>query len=109
MPQYRYQARQASGQVQAGVLAADSAAAAAALLRSQGAHVLQLVPVGAGGAQLGSKLKALNVSSGPSQRDILDFIVGYGDTTVFLHDKLYGVRDGRVEVVWDIQGRGKLR
>ena len=35
--------------------------------------------------------------------DVFDFIVGYGDTTVFLHDNLYGVRDGVVEVVWPIQ------
>ena len=41
--------------------------------------------------------------------DLFDFIVGYGDATVFLHDTLYGVRSGTVEVVWDIQGRGKLR
>ncbi len=41
--------------------------------------------------------------------DVFDFIVGYGDSTVFLHDRLYGIRDGIVEVVWDIQGRGKLR
>jgi D-serine deaminase-like pyridoxal phosphate-dependent protein len=41
--------------------------------------------------------------------DALDFILGYGDATLFLHDQLYGIRDGRVEVVWAIQGRGKLR
>ena len=40
--------------------------------------------------------------------DKLNFIVGYGDNTVYLHDQLYGVRKGRVELVWDIQGRGKL-
>ncbi len=45
MPQYRYQARQASGQIQAGVLTADNATAAAAMLRGQGQHVLQLAPV----------------------------------------------------------------
>jgi D-serine deaminase-like pyridoxal phosphate-dependent protein len=38
----------------------------------------------------------------------LDLIVGYGDATVFLHDHLYGVRNGVVEIVWDITGRGKL-
>jgi len=38
-----------------------------------------------------------------------DFIVGYGDSTVFLHDILYGVRDGIVEAAWPILGRGKLR
>ena len=41
--------------------------------------------------------------------DGLDFIVGYGDATVFLHDRLYGVRRGTVEAVWDVAGRGKLR
>lgn len=39
----------------------------------------------------------------------VDFIVGYGDQTVFLYDQLYGVRDGVVETVWTIQGRGKVR
>jgi D-serine deaminase-like pyridoxal phosphate-dependent protein len=41
--------------------------------------------------------------------DKLEFICGYSDTTVFLHDDLYGIRDGKVEVVWPILGRGKLR
>jgi D-serine deaminase-like pyridoxal phosphate-dependent protein len=26
-----------------------------------------------------------------------------------LHDELYGVRDGRVDVVWLVAGRGKVR
>lgn len=41
--------------------------------------------------------------------DKLEFVVGYSDTTVCLHDELYGVRDGKVEVVWPILGRGRLR
>jgi len=41
--------------------------------------------------------------------DAFDFVVSYGDSTVFLHDRLYGVRGGRVETVWEIEGRGKLR
>ena len=41
--------------------------------------------------------------------DVFDFLVGYGDATVFLHDQLYGIRDDVVEVVWPILGRGKLR
>lgn len=40
--------------------------------------------------------------------DFVDFIVGYGDNTVFLHDEIVGVRNGRVEAVWAVQGRGKL-
>ena len=34
--------------------------------------------------------------------DIFDFMVGYTDSTLFLYDQLYGIRDGFVEVVWDI-------
>lgn len=41
--------------------------------------------------------------------DAFDFVVGYGDTTVFLYDQLYGIRDGIVEIVWRICGRGKVR
>ncbi len=40
--------------------------------------------------------------------DRVNLIVGYGDWTVCLHDQLVGVRKGKVEVVWDIYGRGKL-
>ncbi|MHC4106535.1 MAG: type II secretion system F family protein [Planctomycetota bacterium] len=73
MPHYRYQARHHSGQVRAGVLSADNVSTAAAILRSQGHHVMQLVPVSTRG-QLAGKLQAgLNYSSGPSQKDILDF------------------------------------
>lgn len=74
MPQYRYQARHSSGQIQAGILAAENAGAAANILRGQGHHVLHLVPVQAAGANLNKTLsKALSYSSGPSQKDILDF------------------------------------
>jgi D-serine deaminase-like pyridoxal phosphate-dependent protein len=41
--------------------------------------------------------------------DTYDFVVGYGDSTVFLHDLLYGVRGGKVEVVWPVEARGRLR
>jgi D-serine deaminase-like pyridoxal phosphate-dependent protein len=41
--------------------------------------------------------------------DLLDFVVGYGDGTVYLHDGLVGVRNGLVECVWPILGRGKLQ
>lgn len=36
--------------------------------------------------------------------DMLDFVVGYGDITVFLYDELYGIRRGEVEIVWPIWG-----
>jgi D-serine deaminase-like pyridoxal phosphate-dependent protein len=34
--------------------------------------------------------------------DKLEWIVGYADTTVILHDEMIGIRDGIVETVWQI-------
>lgn len=74
MPQYRFQARHSStGQVQVGILTAENAAAAAAMLRQQGHHVMQLAPVQNSSEKLSKTLAALNYSSGPTQNDILDF------------------------------------
>jgi D-serine deaminase-like pyridoxal phosphate-dependent protein len=39
--------------------------------------------------------------------DKIQFVSGYSDMTVFLHDQIYGTRNDRVEVVWDILARGK--
>lgn len=41
--------------------------------------------------------------------DKIELIVGYSDTTNVLHDRFYGIRDGEVEVVWELLGRGKLQ
>jgi len=41
--------------------------------------------------------------------DKIELVAGYSDMTVFLYDQMHGVRDDRVEVVWDILGRGKLQ
>lgn len=74
-------------------------------------------------APLGLAQKVLNVSSSAEHGsvalespndtlevgDLLDFLVGYGDGTVYLHDVMVGVRDGIVECVWPILGRGKLQ
>ena len=74
MPQYRYQARGSSGQLQAGTLAADSVAGAAASLRAQGLHVLSLTMAATDESDGGflEILKRLN-SRKPSQRNVLDF------------------------------------
>jgi D-serine deaminase-like pyridoxal phosphate-dependent protein len=45
----------------------------------------------------------------PKVGDKIEFIVGYTDTTVHLHEELYATRDGQVEAVWPVVGRGKLR
>ncbi len=45
----------------------------------------------------------------PGVGDQVEFVAGYSDSTVFLHDYLYGVRHGRLESVWPILGRGKVQ
>ena len=56
-----------------------------------------------GAVELASANETLQVG------DLLDFVVGYGDNTVFLHDVMVGVRNGIVEAIWPILGRGKLQ
>ena len=41
--------------------------------------------------------------------DKLELIPSHGCTTINLHDKFYGIRAGRLESIWDIAGRGKVR
>ena len=42
----------------------------------------------------------------PAVGDRVEFIAGYSDSTVFLHDYLYATRRGKVETIWPILGRG---
>ena len=48
-------------------------------------------------------------NSSPRVGDKIEFTVGYTDTTTMLHDELFAIRDGRLEAVWPILGRGKFR
>jgi D-serine deaminase-like pyridoxal phosphate-dependent protein len=45
----------------------------------------------------------------PHVGDRLEWVVGYSDTTVHLHEEIYATRNGRIEAVWPILGRGKIR
>ena len=45
----------------------------------------------------------------PRVGDRIEFVVGYSDTTVVLHDELYGIRNGIVETAWSLLGRGRLQ
>ena len=62
MPAYRYQVKTTSGQVQAGVVTADSLPTAAAILRNQGQHIVMLSPVAAAFDKAGfvAKFQELN-------------------------------------------------
>ena len=73
MPDYRYQIRGSDGQTASGVVAANDLMSAAQSLRAQGHQVLQLTPVATQAKSLGDRFKAINYSSGPSARDVLNF------------------------------------
>ena len=72
MAEYRYQMRNSAGEITNGMVAAASAMEAAASLRAQGGQVLQLAPA-VGNKGLSGRFAFLNYSSGPSQRDVLNF------------------------------------
>ncbi len=74
MPTYRYQMKTSGGQTSVGILSAESALAAAQQLRSQGNTVLQLTPINSNSSKtFAQRLQAMNYSSGPSPRDVLNF------------------------------------
>ncbi len=74
MPMYRYKARTSDGQIKGGTLSAENAMVAATMLRKQGQKVMGIVPIqGSEKKSASGLLKALNYSSGPSQKDVLDF------------------------------------
>jgi len=45
----------------------------------------------------------------PAVGDRVEFVVGYHDTTVHLHEEIVGIRKGRVEAVWRVAARGKIK
>ena len=55
------------------------------------------------------KIELENPTEAPHVAQVLRFVPGCVDTTVVLHDELYGVRDGIVEAIWPLLGRGRLQ
>src|SRR5438093_639259 len=71
MPTYRYETKNASGQVTAGVINAANLAAASAQIRGRGEYILALAP-----AEDPTKKKqvfSLNISFGPGAKDVQNF------------------------------------
>jgi D-serine deaminase-like pyridoxal phosphate-dependent protein len=56
-----------------------------------------------------TKVELEGASPIPRVGDKIEFVVGYSDTTVHLHEEIIGVRSGRVEAVWRVAGRGKMK
>lgn len=74
MPSYKYSARNSSGVVSSGVVAAENVTSAATVLRNQGLHVMSLSGAGlmANSSGLMSKLSEMNAGS-IGQKHVLDF------------------------------------
>jgi type IV pilus assembly protein PilC len=71
MPTYRYEAKDASGKVTAGVLSAANLAAAAQQLRARGEYILALAP--ADEANKKKQLLNMQIAFGPGLRDVQNF------------------------------------
>jgi D-serine deaminase-like pyridoxal phosphate-dependent protein len=56
-----------------------------------------------------TKIELEQPSATPRIGDKIELIVGYSDTTVHLHEEIVCVRGERIESVWRIEGRGKLK
>ena len=56
-----------------------------------------------------AKIELEQPNANPKIGDKIELIVGYSDTTVHLHEEIVGVRGGRVESVWRVAGRGKIK
>src|SRR6185437_11976627 len=41
--------------------------------------------------------------------DKVPFVVGYGDTTVHLHEEIAAIRNGVIEAIWSVAARGRIR
>lgn len=56
-----------------------------------------------------SRIELSDASVGLRPGDKVEIIPSHCCTTINLHDSMYGIRKGRLEVVWPIAGRGKFR
>ena len=69
MPNYHFESRNASGQVSAGVIAAQSLAAASQMIRSRGEYILALAPT----EERKTARKQFSLTFGPGMKDVQSF------------------------------------
>ena len=56
-----------------------------------------------------TKIELEQPNAAPNLGDKIELIVGYSDTTVHLHEEIVGVRGCRIESIWRVAARGKLK
>jgi len=73
MPSYKYELRDGTGQVMAGVLEAPSLLEATGLARAQGGYLVNITPLAGGMAGTMDRLRSFSVEMGPGLGDVLAF------------------------------------
>ncbi len=73
MAHFKYEAQNSNGKSTSGVITATTVMEASDKLRSSGNKVININPLNESTKSFNEKLKALNYTSGPSTRDILNF------------------------------------
>jgi len=56
-----------------------------------------------------AKIELKHPSETPHVGDKVEFVVGYSDSTVHLHEEIVGTRNGRIEAIWRVAARGKIK
>jgi D-serine deaminase-like pyridoxal phosphate-dependent protein len=56
-----------------------------------------------------SRLELEAPSAWPKVGDRVEFIPGYTDSTIYLHEEIVVLRGDRIAAVWNVVGRGKLK
>ncbi len=56
-----------------------------------------------------AKVEFERPSDEPRIGERVEFIVGYSDTTVHLHEEIVALRKGRVEAIWRVVARGRIK
>ena len=56
-----------------------------------------------------SRLELEAPSDWPKVGDRVEFIPGYTDSTIYLHEEIVVLRGDRITAVWKVVGRGKLK
>jgi D-serine deaminase-like pyridoxal phosphate-dependent protein len=56
-----------------------------------------------------SQIELAASSATPKVGDKIEFIAGYSDSTIYRHEEIVAVRKDRIEAIWQIAGRGKLK
>jgi D-serine deaminase-like pyridoxal phosphate-dependent protein len=77
----------------------------AALPQPRGLPPVRLVKLSAEHATI----ELESASAVPAVGDRIELVVGYSDTTVHLHEEIVAMRAGRIEAIWRVAGRGKLK